>query len=368
MKRHFIMGLISFVAAVALSASGLSAQEKLGNGIEFDKIIHNFGDVMMDDGPVSCTFTLTNKGGKPVVIYNVITTCGCTDVEWTREPIRQNAKGQIKVTYSNDEGPYPFDKSITVYLSEEKRPVILKLRGVSNEKPRPLTELYPVHYGALGLKESEMKCGNLEQGRSKTESVLVANLSSAPINLSFSNVSDNLSLKVSPNPIPAGATAELTFTVTADKKIWGKNTYYATPLVNGKAQKNADGESTIGIWAFTKENFSNMSDEQRRNGSMPRFQTSSFNFDKAKVGSVINASFTFKNEGKGDFKVYKVDADAGSFTHSDIPVVKNGQTVTFNVNLDTKGMKKGECLTIITLTTNSPTRPIINLFISGVLE
>ncbi len=348
--------------------NALNAQEKLGNGIEFDRTVYNFGDIMLDSGPVSCTFTLTNKGSKPVVIYNVITTCGCTDVEWTREPLKANAKGQIKVTYSNDEGPYPFDKSITVYLSDEKKPVILKLRGVSNEKPRPLTELYPVHYGALGLKESVMKCGNLEQGNSKTDVAMVANLSSAPVKLTFKDVADNLSINVSPNPIPAGGTAELTFTVTANKKIWGKNTYYATPLINGKAYKNAEGQETIGVWAFTKENFSSMSDEQKRTGPMPRFQTSTFSFDKAKVGTEIHATFTFKNEGKRDFTVYKVDADAESFTHGAIPDAKPGETVTFSINLDTKGMKKGECLTIITLTTNSPTRPIINLFISGVLE
>jgi hypothetical protein len=58
---------------------------------------------MLDDGPVSCTFSLTNKGNKPVVIYNVTTTCGCTDVEWTRVPIKSGGKGQMKVTYSNDD-------------------------------------------------------------------------------------------------------------------------------------------------------------------------------------------------------------------------------------------------------------------------
>ncbi len=350
---------------MAVAASG---QQKLSNGIEFDRTVHNFGDIMLDSGPVSCTFTLTNKGGKAVVIYNVTTTCGCTDVEWTREPLKPGAKGEIKVTYSNDEGPYPFDKSLTVYMSDEKKPVILKLRGVSNEKPRPLKELYPVHFGSLGLKESTMKCGNLEQGGKKSDAVMVANLSSAPIKLTFSNISTNLALNVSPNPIPAGGTAELAFTVTADRSVWGKNTYYATPLVNGKAVKSQDGESRIGVWAFTKENFSSLTDEQRQKGPMPRFETSTYSFGKAKVGDIINATFTFKNEGKSDFKVFKVDADAENYTPGTIPAAKPGEKVTFSVHLDTKGMKKGESLTIVTLTTNSPTRPIVNLFISGTLE
>ncbi len=359
--------LISIALLLALLTTA-KAQIKSDGGIEFDKTVHNFGDILLDSGPVSCTFTLTNNGSKPVVIYNVSTTCGCTDVEWTREPIRPGSNGTIKVTYSNDEGAYPFDKSITVYLSDTKKPIILKLRGVSNERPRPLTELYPVQYGPLGMKSNMLKCGNLEQGGSKTEAVMVANLSSSPLNLTFTDLPPQLSFSLSQNPIPAESTAELTYTITADRSIWGKNTYSATPLCNGKSYKTKDGESTIGVWAFTKENFSSMTDEQRQKGPMPRFETSTFDFGKAKTGDEIHATFTFKNEGKSTFCVYKLDTDACCWSHSDIPAAAPGETVTFRVHIDTQTMKAGESLTIVTLTTNSPTRPIVNLFISGALE
>ncbi len=349
------------------AATSMNAQTRLDNGVEFDRTVHNFGDIMLGSGPVSCTFNLANKGAKPVVIYNVSTTCGCTDVEWTREPIRPEGKGTIKVTYSNDEGPYPFDKSITVYMSDEKKPVILKLRGVSNEKPRPLTELYPVHFGALGMKDDMLKCGNLEQGRSKSDAVMVANLSSQPIKVSFPEISENLNITITPNPIPAGETAEMKFTVTADREIWGRNTYYATPAVNGKTVKSKDGKSRIGIWAFTKENFSRLTDEQKQKGPMPRFETSTFSFGKAPKGTEIHAEFTFRNEGKQPFCVYKLDTDACCYSHSTIPVADPGETVSFRVHIDTKDMKAGEMLTIVTLTTNSPSRPIVNLFISGEL-
>lgn len=356
------------ICSLLLLPATLEAQVKFDNGIVLDKTVHNFGDILLESGPVSCTFTISNNGSKPAVIYNVTTTCGCTDTKYTREPIRPGQKGEIKVTYSNDEGPYPFDKNITVYISDIKKPIILKLRGVSNEKPRPLSELYPVHYGPLGMKGSELKCGNLEQGNSKTEAVMVANLSDRPLTLTFTDVTPNLSLNVSKNPIPAGETAELSYTVTADRSVWGKNTYMATPLMNGKSYRTKDGESQISVWAFTKENFSSMTDEQRQKGPMPRFTTSTFEFGKAARGEEIHATFTFKNEGKSTFRVFKVDSDACCWSHSDIPSAAPGETVTFRVHIDTKDMPAGESLTIVTLTTNSPTRPIINLFVSGELE
>ena len=268
------------VAALLNFCTIAAAQEKIGGGLEIDKMIHNFGEVMLDDGPVTCEFTITNKGDKPAVIYNVTTTCGCTDVEWTREPLKPGAKGKVSVTYSNDEGPYPFDKSITVYHSESKKPLILKLRGVSLEKMKPLTELYPVSYGPFALKETISKCGNLEQGGSKSEGVMVANTSSSPVTVSFRDVDENLNIKVSPNPIPANSTAEMTFTITADKDLWGKNTYWATPVVNGKTYVSNEGKDKVGVWAFTKDNFSDFPESERQNAPRPKFETSTFSFGK----------------------------------------------------------------------------------------
>ena len=362
-KRYFIAAFVLLLSCVCANA-----QHAVADGLEFDKIVHNFGEILHKSGSVSCTFTLKNSSSKPAVIYNVVSTCGCTDVKWTREPIRPGQSGTVSVTYSNDEGAYPFDKNLTVYLSDVKKPVILKVRGVSIEKKRPVAELYPVHYGALGLKESLIKGGNLEQGNVKSEAVMVANTSNSPITVSFKDVSENLKLSVSPNPIPAQGTAELAVTVTADRDIWGKNTYWATPLVNGKAVKGPDGSDKIGVWAFTKENFDHMSDDERAKAARPMFESSTWSFGKVKAGTVIHAEYTFKNQGKSPLKVYKVDVDSGKCTYDAIPDTAAGAVRSFKVDLDTTGMPAGEVLTIVTLTTNSPLRPIVNLFIAGYIE
>ena len=359
--RSLTLFFTTFISA-CLICTALHAQEDLGNGIVIDKTVHNFGDVMLADGPVSCEFTITNNGTKPAVIYNVISSCGCTDVTWTREPLKPGASGKVSATYSNDEGPYPFDKNITVYLSENRKPIILKLRGISREKMRPLSELYPIHNGPIGMKDDLILCGNLEQGMQKTETVMIANLSSRPIKMDFVNVSDDLKITVTPNPVPAEGTAELAATVTADRDKWGKNEYWATPVIDGKKYEK------LHIRAFTKENFDNLSDEQKQKGPMPRFESSTFSFGKAKEGTTIDATFTFKNEGKSCFCVYKVDVDACCYSHSDIPAAAPGESVSFRVHLDTKDFPKGECMKIVTLTTNSPLRPIVNLFISGFIE
>ena len=359
--------LISF-AAILISCGIMSAQVKIGNSIEIDKVTHNFGDILEGSGPVSCDFTLTNNGDDPFVIYSVTTSCGCTKAEWTHSPIKKGEKGKVTITYSNDEGPYPFDKNATVYVSGINKPVILKLRGICREKLLPIEEMYPVHIGSLGLQEEHLKCGNLEQGTSKTENVIVANISSSPLKVGFKDIDINLDISVSPNPIPAKSTATMTVTVNADREKWGKNYYWATPVLNGKSVKKDGKEVNIGTWAFTKENFGDLTDEEMEKGSMPRFENSTFGFGTVPVGTEIHATFQFKNEGKSCFCVYKLDVDSCCYSHSDIPSLEPGEEGKFRVHLDTKDLPKGKCLKIVTLTTNSPLRPIVNLFITGNLE
>ena len=359
--------IISACTGILLSVAAAQGQEKISENLETDKLVHNFGDIIHKSGPVSCTFNLKNTGNQPVVIYNVVSTCGCTDVEWTKEPIRPGQSGKISVTYSNDEGAYPFDKTLTTYLSDNKRPVLFKIRGASIEASKPLKELYPVSFGPLALKETYIKCGNMEQGGQKSEAVLVANTSSEPVKVGFDNMDSHLKISISPNPIPAGSTAEMAFSVTSDRKIWGKNTYYATPVVNGKTYPDVNG-GRIGIWAFTKEHFSHLTNEEKAAGPRPVFEESTYSFGKIRRGETVHASYTFKNEGKECFCIYRVNSDARKWSHSTIPAAQPGEEVTFRVHLDTTGLPAGEHLTIVTLTTNSPLRPIVNLFIAGYIE
>jgi hypothetical protein len=255
-----------------------------------------------------------------------------------------------------------------MYISEIKKPVILKVRGISHEKQKPLEDLYPTRFGPLGMRDSYIKCGNLEQRGMRSEAVNVANLSNQPLKVEFTDISPNLSINISPNPIPARSVAEMEFTVHASRDKWGKNDYWATPILNGRSYTSADGTKKIGFWAFTKENFSSLTQEQKDNGPIPMFDESTFSFNKVRHGTEIHANFKVKNQGKQTLQIYKVDVNACKWSHSTFPAVAPGQEAEFRVHLDTATMPKGEALAIVTLVTNSPLRPIVNLFIAGWLE
>ncbi len=351
-KRMFILML------AALCALPAPAQERFGGVVEFDSTVHDFGDVLVSDGPLSCQFNMKNISGKPIVIYNVTTSCGCTDAEWQREPVQPNGTAPISVTYTNED-EYPFDKTVTVYVSDVNKPILLKIRGVARKKPEPLETMYPVHFGSVGLKADSMKCGNIEMGGARSDQIQIANLSSSPLSMDFADVSDGLSLKVSPNPVPARGTATMSYTVNSRKGVWGRNIYSAVLVANGRR------EGEIMVEAFTRASFSNMTSEQKKNAPNPMFLSSTWQMGKVEAGTVVTAEWEFSNIGKSAFEVYKVDIDSPNATHTAVPKTEGGGKGKFSVTLDTTGMPAGEALVIVTLTTNAPSRPIVNLFITG---
>ena len=107
---------------------------------------------------------------------------------------------------------------------------------------------------------------------------------------------------------------------------------------------------------------------ERANGSQPFFDESTFSFGKIKAGTPVEAVFPFKNKGKAAFVIYKADVESRRVKVTVPGAVNPGASGKLKATLDTSGMPSGEVLVILTLTTNSPLRPMVNLFISGWIE
>lgn len=334
----------------------------INDSLQIDKTVHDFGDILTTGGPQKCFFTILNRGTAPLTLFEVISSCGCTEVDWPRKPIAPGGKGTISATFKNEDGPVPFDKVLTVYYSGEgTKPFLLHLRGVVHEKPVPLSESYGAfRRGPLGFKEVSMKTGNLEQGEVRSAQATIANLGTTGAKVTFTETDPQLTVSLNPNPVPAGGTATLTWTVSSDRSRWGKNYYLATPVVNGKSTE------PIEFWAITKENFATWTEAERRDASQPIFTQSTFVFDTQPRGKEITAVFTLTNKGKSPFHCYSIDSDTPC-TIEEVPDVSPGEQGSFKVTVPTEGLPSGETTVILTLITNSPLRPVINLFIVGIL-
>ena len=244
------------------------------------------------------------------------------------------------------------------------KPVILRLRGLVHEKKKSVAELYGAEkIGTMGLKSLNYKVSNILQGESSSDEAKIANLGKKPMKVTFTDVSPNLTVEVVPATVPAGETAALRFSVKSDPALWGRHVYKATPVVNG-----VKSGKPITVTALTRGNFASWTPEQRKNAAQCIFDESTVSFGTVTAGSKVKASFTFTNKGKSKLTFYSMDADSEGFTAT-LP----GETApqgkgSIPVTLDTSVLPKGETVVMLTLTTNCPARPLINLFLTGLIK
>jgi len=74
------------------------------------------------------TFVLKNTGNKPLVVEYVNTSCGCTSVDYSKEPVQPGEEMVLNVIYKAEHPEY-FDKTITVYCNVETSPIVLRITG-----------------------------------------------------------------------------------------------------------------------------------------------------------------------------------------------------------------------------------------------
>ncbi|MFQ7503196.1 MAG: DUF1573 domain-containing protein [Alistipes finegoldii] len=165
---------------MALCAFATAAQAQL----VFTPDTWDFGTIRETDGRVSHTFTGENRSDKPVVILDVVTTCGCTVPQFTKRPIRPGEKTTVKVTFDPANRPGAFTKELGVYSSERKKVATLTIRGNVTPRMKSTEELYPVDAGGgLRLSTTLNAFSYIREGQQVQSAIGCINTSNRPVRL-----------------------------------------------------------------------------------------------------------------------------------------------------------------------------------------
>ena len=123
--KKFLLMMLLLVMGVTFAVAQNQAE------IKFDKVSYDFGTFSENDPVHKTTFTFTNVGNAPLVINQVIASCGCTIPRYDKRPIAPGQKGSIEVTY-NGTGKFSghFKKSITVRTNGKNEMTRLYIEGV----------------------------------------------------------------------------------------------------------------------------------------------------------------------------------------------------------------------------------------------
>lgn len=97
--------------------------------VALDNLKLDFGSFMHSEIQER-SFVLTNIGEVPLIIQDIITSCGCMKTKYVKKPIPPGEKLEITVIYEAEQAEY-FSKTIAIHCNLKSSPIILRIVGNS---------------------------------------------------------------------------------------------------------------------------------------------------------------------------------------------------------------------------------------------
>jgi hypothetical protein len=342
----------------------INAQQR-NSTIAFDKVDHDFGKFKEEDGNVSHEFIFTNTGNEPLIINRVVSSCGCTATNWTKEPVVPGGKGYVKAEYNPRNRPGKFNKTVTVFTNTQQRTIILRITGDVIPRPKTVKDIYPYSIGGMRFKSNHLAFVKINQGQQKTVMMEMINNSEDKITLSFIQVPAHITIKASPETLTPKQKGFIEATYDAGKKNdWGFVVDRIQVLLSGKTEKN----NQLTISATIEEDFSGLTSEELANAPKIEFENTTFDFGTLKQKSSASYEFVFKNAGKRDLFIRKIKSSCGCTAVSPKEtVIKSGQSSSIKA-VFSSGTRVGKQNKTITVITNDPQKSMIILRLTGQVE
>ena len=104
--------------------------------ISFSRTVHDYGNITADED-YSTYFSFRNSGQKPLLIYDVKTSCGCTVPTWNKSPIAPGDTSQIEVRFHPKEHQIGLEqKTVTVMTNTDPGITVLQIKANVSAKKK----------------------------------------------------------------------------------------------------------------------------------------------------------------------------------------------------------------------------------------
>lgn len=135
MKKKLFYLFLAFLPIFVMYSSSLKAQEKVESDtssfaqMEFENVSFDFGELYQGE-KVEHIFHYKNIGNAPLIFQKVLTTCGCTAPEWSKNPLPPGVKGQLKVAFDSSTKIGRQNKVITIRSNAKSGDYRLRISGM----------------------------------------------------------------------------------------------------------------------------------------------------------------------------------------------------------------------------------------------
>jgi hypothetical protein len=348
-----------FILTLLLSAAAISGQPKM----QLNSTEHNFGVFKEEAGRQQYNFEVKNTGNAPLVIQNIVASCGCTTPEWTKTPIQPDGKGVITAIYDPAGRPGVFNKTLSVYSNSKPEVVVLVIKGEVIEHEKTIEELYMWPIGGVRFENQQMAFTAVKKTEKKSRTMPIINTSNVPVKVEFDGIPAHLQLKVTPEVLQPGGKGTVEGIYDGTKNPgWG----FLSDLVRVKLNGQVEQNGYYYISANLVEDFSNLTPEDIQKAPVFKLASTTVDIGTMEPATTKDVEFNFTNQGKTDLIIRYIRPTCGctAVKEGGNSVIKPGEKGTIKASFNS-GSYKGKVTKAIYVYTNDPRNSEVILMLNA---
>jgi len=333
--------------------------------IEFSQKEYNYGIIRESEGIQSFGFTYISTGNQPLYIIEIKSTCGCTNSEFSSEPVLPGERGTLLINFDPKGKEGAFSEMIQVFTNVGTQPINIIVRGVVI----PVStreEVYKYSFDDLLLEDIYISFGEVYKGNEALKQIRIYNSSDInSLTPAFTEVGPHLRLELRPSvlePLQEGI-----LNVYYDSRLL-EDWDFVIDRINISPDYRIPVKGVLSITANIKEDFSKLTSGDLISAPVADFDNTTYNFGAINQEDIITHHFTLSNKGKRDLLIRKITASCGcTAVNPGILIVPPGESTKITAVFNPVG-QGGAQRKAITVITNDPKRSRTILWIEGNVE
>jgi hypothetical protein len=233
------------------------------------------------------------------------------------------------------------------------------------QQTTPVTDQYPNPMGHLRLSLRQVDFHNVINTESKTDTLKIYNEWNQLMTISIQNLPEYMKTKAIPEQLKPGQKGIILITYDAAKR---NDIGFLYDRITLTTNDSTEAEKAVSISVNIIEDFSKMTPEQLAKAAKIKFDTTTYDFGTIKEGQKVETEFKFTNIGDSLLRIRKVKGSWGcTASNAEKSILKKGESSKINVSIATEG-KSGKIMKTVTVISNDPVNPNIQLNITGTIE
>lgn len=304
--------------------------------------------------PVTAEFVMKNEGNKPLVIHNMLKSCGCTEVEYPKKSIAAGESFVVKAVYDAKQMG-TFNKQVCLYTNAADEPFILSMRGrvVSNvvDFAGPYNEML----GEIKSDVQEVEFDDVNRGDRPVQRIHIFNPTDQMMEPVVMHLPNYLQAQVSPSKVAPRHSAVVTL-VLDSKKLRDLGLKQTSIYLGERPGDKIAPEKEIVVSSVLLPAFDNMTAAKK--ALVPKAELSTTNLDLGSFGNrkKLKGEVLITNKGKSKLEIRSMQMfTMGLQVQLKKSKIEPGETVKMKVTVVKPDLKKSRAKNPrILMITNDP--------------